>query len=103
MDTKFDDASLIDCMKKLEEEETQKIDKKVIDYIINEIKNYDVVDFLLKLIALNLNPYNQNKCIIFDEIVDGIVSQDVYFCSTQNKISMKYGKSLLKIYEEEIL
>ena len=38
--------------------------------IMNILSNYDILDVISKLSALNLLPFNQNKAIVFDYIID---------------------------------
>lgn len=49
--------------------------KDDISDILTELENYDVYDFLSRVSALNLMPYNQNKCIVFDEIIKAILQE----------------------------
>ncbi|MBR3446368.1 MAG: hypothetical protein IKH27_00995 [Oscillospiraceae bacterium] len=49
--------------------------------------NYDVYDTLTKLSALNLLPYNQNKAIIFDYVIDLILHEKKEQFQSNRKIS----------------
>ena len=45
--------------------------------ILNEIKKYDIFDFLNRVSALNLIPCNQNKSIVLDFLIDAILGSDL--------------------------
>ena len=59
--------------------------------ISDEIKKYDVYDVLARISGLNLMPHNQNKSILLDSLIAGII------WITSGKIK---GKSLLRILRQ---
>lgn len=73
--------------RKLQEEDNKKIKE-----IVLKLKEYDIFDFISKVAALNLIPCNQNKCIILDAIINGVLSEDNNFFDGSNKISIKKFK-----------
>ena len=44
----------------------------IIEAIVDDLADYDIFDFLVRLSALNLLPKNQNKCTVLDLIIDGL-------------------------------
>lgn len=70
--------------RKLQEEDNKKIKE-----IVLKLKEYDIFDFISKVAALNLIPCNQNKCIILDALINGVLSEDNNFFDGSNKISIK--------------
>lgn len=73
-------------------------DYKVMQCIINEVKKYDVYDFISRLSALNLVPENQNKSILFDALIGSLltISQSEY-TSTIKMSSGKFRKIINQI------
>ena len=45
----------------------------------NEVMKYDVYDVIARISALNLIPENQNKAVLFDSLIDFLLSFDVNF------------------------
>ena len=51
----------------------KEVDEEQLRDIINELYNYNIFDFISRVSALNLLPYNQNKSIIFDTLINAIL------------------------------
>ena len=47
-----------------------------IQSLINEIAKYDVFDFIARISSLNLLIENQNKSILFDALIAGLLTND---------------------------
>ena len=62
-------------------------DIKEIQSILDEVKRYDIFDFLAKLSALNLIPENQNKSILFDTLVASVLTLNRNDYTSKNKMS----------------
>jgi len=75
--------------------DSKDLDNIVLNEMLSEVMNYNVMEFLCKLASLNLVPYNQNKSLIFDKIVDHILLSDIDLSSNQNKMSPKKFKQLV--------
>ena len=66
--------------------------------IINEVKKYDVFDFISRVSALNLVPENQNKSILFDALVASLLTINrSEYTSTIKMSSGKFRKFIDKI------
>ena len=52
-------------------------DNEILNTLLSELKSYDIYNFLGRVSSLNLIPQNQNKCLIFDTIIDYILHQDL--------------------------
>lgn len=63
--------------------------------ILNELQNYDIFDFLSKVSALNLLPYNQNKCIVLDTIINAVLECKKDSFKGTNIISSKKFKDII--------
>lgn len=79
--------------------ESNNSDKKKIEELKNEIKNYNIYDFLLGISALNLIPENQSKSIIFNTVISAALSIPITDYNMNNKISMGKFKSIVKKFE----
>ena len=44
--------------------------------ISDEIKKYDVYDVLARISGLNLMPHNQNKSVLLDSLIAGIICEE---------------------------
>ena len=73
-------------------------DENISFEIIKALRDYNIVDILLKVSALNLLPYNQNKSIVFDSIINDILTHEVGSYKSENYISMSKFKNLIKNY-----
>ena len=65
------------------------VDDEKIAEIVGEIKKYDVYDFITRVAALNVFPSNQNKCIIFDTLINALLCEDIKSYSSQNIMTAK--------------
>ncbi len=73
-------------------------DYEEIQKILNEIKKYDIFDFIARLSALNLVPENQNKSILFDTIISSILTINRNeFTSNIKMSSGKFRKIINKL------
>ena len=75
----------------------QNSDNETLDSIVNELKKYDINDFLTKISALNLLPYNQNKCIVFDAIINAILHTNLEEFTSKNLISINKFNEIINI------
>lgn len=75
----------------------QNNDKKILEEIVNELKKYDIYDFLTRISALNLLPYNQNKCIVFDAIINAILHTNLEEFTSKNLISINKFNEIINI------
>lgn len=97
MDKYFDMDDIFDDIPHyMGDDQSNEHDKVVLDTIVSSLSGYDVVDFMCKLSSLNLVPYNQNKCIIFDKIIDHILLSDLEISHSENKMSSKKFKELVE-------
>lgn len=94
-------------------------DNEILNNLLLDLKNYDIYNFLERVSSLNLIPQNQNKCMIFDTIIDCILSKDLSFFTGTNimgkakfekmvnecmKLSISYGIDPIEepfIYREQ--
>ena len=66
--------------------------------IINEVKKYDVFDFISRVSALNLVPENQNKSILFDALIGSLLTINrSEYTSTIKMSSGKFRKIINQI------
>jgi len=65
------------------------VDDEKLDEIVDEIKKYDVYDFITRVAALNVFPSNQNKCIIFDTLINALLCEDIKSYGSQNIMTAK--------------
>ncbi len=70
-------------------------DENELNEIINEIKNYDIIDFISRVSSLNLLPYNQNKCIVFDAIINAILQKNIGFFGSKHIMSGKKFRAII--------
>lgn len=94
----YDEDELIEMFDKMNEESNNS-DILKIEELKNEIKNYDMYDFLLGVSSLNLIPENQSKSIIFNTIISTALSIPITDYNMHNKISMGKFKSIIKRFE----
>ena len=71
-------------------------DKYILDTLLSRLNNYDINDFICRVSALNLIPYNQNKCAIFDKLIDHVLMSANPLSPSLNKMSPKKFKDLLE-------
>ncbi|MFW2503469.1 hypothetical protein ACN078_20300 [Clostridium diolis] len=62
-------------------------DYNKMQYIVNEVKKYDIFDFIARVSALNLVPENQNKSILFDALIGVLLTTKRSEYISNNKIS----------------
>lgn len=73
-------------------------DYKEMQNILNEVKKYDVFDFITRVSALNLIPENQNKSILFDALIASLLTLKRTEYTSNNKMSSgKFRKIINKI------
>lgn len=72
-------------------------DNEIIKNVIQELMNYNVYDLLTKIAALNLLPENQNKCVIFDTLINAILCKDPNTFNQANKIGSNKLKQLVNM------
>ena len=66
--------------------------------IINEVKKYDIFDFISRVSALNLVPENQNKSILFDALIGSLLTINrSEYTSTIKMSSGKFRKIINQI------
>ena len=44
------------------------------DKFLNSLNNFNLFDIILRVSALNLLPYNQNKSLVLDKIINDMIS-----------------------------
>lgn len=76
--------------------DTKNTDKNVLDTLLLRLNNYDVNDFICRVAALNLIPDNQNKCIIFDNFIEHILTSTNSSSHSSNKMSSKKFKEIVE-------
>lgn len=97
MDKYFDvDDIMDDIPHYMGDEQSSEHDKDILETIVSSLHGYDVLDYICKLSALNLVPYNQNKCIVFDKIIDQILLSELEIVRNENKMSPKRFKQLVE-------
>jgi len=73
-------------------------DYKEMQNILNQVKNYDVFDFMARISALNLVPENQNKSILFDALIASLLTlKRTEYTSTNKMSSGKFRKIINQI------
>ena len=97
MDKYFDmDDIMDDIPHYMRDEQSSEHDKDILETIVSSLQGYDILDYICKLSALNLVPYNQNKCIVFDKIIDQILLSELEITQGGNKMSPKKFKQLVE-------
>ena len=73
-------------------------DEQIIKSIIQELEPYNIYDFIARISSLNLLIENQNKAILLDSIIAGLLSQprDKYV-GKANISSGKFRKIIKKL------
>lgn len=84
----------------LSNEQSSDCDQEILDTILSNLSEYDIMDFVCKLAAMNLVPDNQNKCCIFDKIIDHILLSNIELQQSQNKISGKKFRQIVNMGTE---
>ncbi|MBO5162615.1 MAG: hypothetical protein J6B69_10550 [Lachnospiraceae bacterium] len=71
--------------------------------ISDEIKKYDVYDVLARISGLNLMPHNQNKSVLLDSLIAGIICEEENTYNSTYKMSAgKFKKLIGKINETNL-
>lgn len=66
--------------------------------LINDVSNYDIYDFIARVSSLNLLIKNQNKSILFDALIAGILCRDIStYTSTAKMSTGRFKKSIEKL------
>lgn len=91
----IDDDVLGDAPYSLEDEIPNRHDVEMLDKLISDLTNYDVLDFISRISSLNLIPYNQNKGLLFDKIIDHILRSQMEFSEKNNIMSPKRFKQFV--------
>lgn len=73
---------------------------EIIEKMIDTLHGYDINDFISRVSALNLLPSNQNKCAVFDEIIDAILQCKKDEFVLQNRMSQTKFKQILNAFFE---
>lgn len=98
LDIDFSEEKFYELVNKsINQDNESDIDK--IEYLKNQIKNYDIYDFINSISALNLIPNNQSKSVIFNTMISTALSipkEDINF---SNKISISKFKKLVREFE----
>lgn len=94
----YDEDELIEMFNK-RNEVSNNSDILKVEELKNELKNYDMYDFLLGVSSLNLIPENQSKSIIFNTIISAALSMPITEYNMNNKISIGKFKSIVKKFE----
>lgn len=90
----IDKASFYSFIDKIENNMTNE-DQAEIKAIISDISKYDVYDFIARIASLNLLVENQNKSILFDALIAGLLAQKrTAYCGTAKMSSGKF-KSII--------
>ena len=76
--------------------DTKNTDKDILDTLLLRLDNYDINDFICRVSALNLIPDNQNKCIIFDNFIEHILTSINSSSHSSNKMSSKKFKEIVE-------
>lgn len=74
-------------------------DHKIMQNIINDVKKYDVFDFIARVSALNLLPENQNKSILLDALIASILSLKRTECNSPNKMSDGKFRAIINLID----
>lgn len=88
--------------RKLIQSQMKEEDNKDLEQIENlkqEIKNYDIYDFLAGVSALNLIPRNQSKSVIFNCIISATLSIPLDEVNFNNKMGISKFKTIIKSFE----
>ena len=81
-------------------QESYTYDSKKIKKLKDEIKKYDIYDFLSSISALNLLPENQCKSVTFNTIISSALSIPEEEINFSNKISMGKLRKIIRDFEE---
>ena len=82
------------------EEQWALSDEKALKNLITEISKYDVFDFITRISSLNLLLENQNKSILLDAIISGLLAQDRLTYTGKTKMSGGKFKKIITQVED---
>ena len=68
------------------------------DKFLNSLNNFNLFDILLRVSALNLLPYNQNKSLVLDKIINDILTYGFDSYNSENLMSMSRFRNLINQY-----
>ena len=75
-------------------------DESVLEALIDDIAHYDVYDFIARISSLNLLIENQNKSIVFDALISGLLLRNQSsYTGTAKMSSGKFKKIVAKLSE----
>ncbi len=75
-------------------------DETILKELIDDISNYDVYDFIARVSTLNLLIENQNKSIVFDALIAGLLLRDsLSYTGVAKMSSGKFRKIITKLTE----
>lgn len=75
-------------------------DETKLTKIIDEVSRYDIYDFISRVSSLNLVIENQNKSIVFDALIAGILSRDkTSYKGTAIMSSGKFKRVIEQLYD----
>ena len=73
-------------------------DNDVNDKFLNSLNNFNLFDIILRVSALNLLPYNQNKSLVLDKIINDILTYGFDSYNSENLMSMSRFRNLINQY-----
>lgn len=73
-------------------------DNDVNDKFLNSLNNFNLFDIILRVSALNLLPYNQNKSLVLDKIINDILTYGFDSYNSENLMSMSKFRNLINQY-----
>ena len=68
------------------------------DKFLNSLNNFNLFDIILRVSALNLLPYNQNKSLVLDKIINDILTYGFDSYNSENLMSMSRFRNLINQY-----
>ncbi len=75
-------------------------DESLLKMLIDEISNYDIYDFIARVSSLNLLIENQNKSIVFDALIAGLLHKNhKSYLGTAKMSSGKFRRIITKLSE----
>lgn len=93
----IDKSSFYSFINKIENDMANE-DKAEIKTIISDISKYDVYDFIARIASLNLLIENQNKSILFDAIIAGLLTQKrTAYCGTVKMSNGKFKSTISRL------
>ena len=75
-------------------------DELILQSLIEDIANYDIYDFMARVSSLNLLIENQNKSIVFDALISGLLHKNgASYVGTAKMSAGKFRKTIAKLTE----